>query len=219
VVLPSGSFLVQIRSVASCLRKLQVPASLVLSSLKGGAADLGAEGNGATHAGFPWSYAGFRWNTFDGHSRSSRRNYSRKLPMLINRRIFWAFLFALYFPLAIWFKFSYQAPPPPPGARLVVRLQRPFPAFLDGNLAFIATEPSLNHLADSEEASATSPVILYENDTALGPPHAPHVDIFETGRGLFSHWRNSDGFVFSSTDGTNPNTNGRQYRAVIPGDK
>lgn len=141
--------------------------------------------------------------------------------MLINHRVFWAgaLLFAFYFSGAIWLKSSYQVPPVPADTRLVVRLQRPFPAFLEGNLAFIATEPSLNHFADSEGGNASSPVILYENGTALGPPHAVHVDIFEKGGGLFSHWRNSDGFIFSTSDGTDPNTNGRHYWAVVPGDK
>lgn len=141
--------------------------------------------------------------------------------MLIKHRVFWAgaILFACYFPGAIWLKSSYHALPPAPGAQLVVRLQRPFPAFLDGNMAFNATEPSLNHLADSEDDGARSPVTLYENGTALGPPHAPHADIYGSGRGRFSHWRNSNGFIFSTTDGTNPNTNGRNYWAVVPGDK
>jgi hypothetical protein len=141
--------------------------------------------------------------------------------MLINHRVFWAgaLLFVFYFSGAIWFKSTYRAPSLPPDARQVIKLQRPFPAFLDGDLAFNATEPSLNHLADFEDNNAKSPVILYENGTALGPPHSPHADILEKGRGLFSHWRNSDGFIFSSTDGTNPNTNGRHYWAVVPGDK
>jgi hypothetical protein len=35
-------------------------------------------------------------------------------------------------------------------------------------------------------------------------------------RRAYSHWKNSNGFVFSTSDGTNPNTSGRTYWAEIP---
>jgi hypothetical protein len=55
---------------------------------------------------------------------------------------------------------------------------------------------------------------IFENGTELSPAHASHAIISSTGRGAFSHWMNSDGTLelyFSSSDNTNPKTNGRTY--------
>jgi hypothetical protein len=54
---------------------------------------------------------------------------------------------------------------------------------------------------------------LFENETRLGPSHSYHDAIQATGRGEYSHWQGY--LVFSSTDGTDPRTNGRQYVAKI----
>lgn len=51
---------------------------------------------------------------------------------------------------------------------------------------------------------------LLEDGVAIGPPHAIHHDIVAIGKGRYSHW--GQGFWFSSSDNSNPNTNGRAYR-------
>ena len=121
---------------------------------------------------------------------------------------------AVYFSAALWLKRSYVEPAKPAG-KLVVQLERPFFELQGSEIAFSVRVPSLEHLSDTSEAPERSPFVLYENTTRLGPPHTEHTEIATHGRGRFSHWNNA-GFIFSSSDGTNPRTNGRTYWAVIP---
>ena len=55
---------------------------------------------------------------------------------------------------------------------------------------------------------------LYEDGVQLGSPHTAHVSIRGHGYGAFSHWSGS--LVFSSSDNTDPRTNGRRYTAAVP---
>jgi hypothetical protein len=121
---------------------------------------------------------------------------------------------AVYFPAALWLKYSYVEAPKPMGA-VVIRLNRPFYKLRGSDTAFSVKVPSLDHLSDTMEFQKRSPLMLYENATPLGPAHAEHADIVKYGHGRFSHW-NDSGFIFSSSDGTNPKSNGRTYWAVIP---
>jgi hypothetical protein len=122
-------------------------------------------------------------------------------------------LFAIYFPLAWWLDVSYVPPKPPaPGA---IRLAAPFNSYDNSKTAFIAAAPALDSLADSAAEKTRSPFLLYEDDTPLGPAHSQHDDIVGEGRGRFSHWQGI-GFVFSSSDNTNPNTPARRYWVVRP---
>ena len=54
-----------------------------------------------------------------------------------------------------------------------------------------------------------SPLRLLENGTELGPSHAVHATIQASGDGRYSFWMNV--VYFSSSDGSDPNTNGRIY--------
>jgi hypothetical protein len=56
---------------------------------------------------------------------------------------------------------------------------------------------------------------LHEDGRALGPAHSPHASIAQIGRGLYSHW--SGELLFSTSDNSDPNTNGRRYLVVVPG--
>ena len=69
-------------------------------------------------------------------------------------------------------------------------------------------------LGDSLDNPIQSPLALFENEFLLGPPHTVHDLIREGGGGAYSHW--GDTLYFSTADGTDPRTNGRSYRAVIP---
>jgi hypothetical protein len=62
---------------------------------------------------------------------------------------------------------------------------------------------------DTVDASSTSSLRLFEDDRELGPAHALHADIRATGGGGYSHW--GDWVYLSTSDGTDPNTNGRRY--------
>lgn len=61
---------------------------------------------------------------------------------------------------------------------------------------------------------------LFEGEEELGPPHALHQSIRETGGGAFSHWSgNPNGanplLYFSTSDNSDPRTNGRTYRWAV----
>ena len=119
-----------------------------------------------------------------------------------------------YFSTALWLKQSYVEPAKPAG-KWVVQLERPFFELQGSEIAFSVRVPSLDHLSDTMELRDRSPFLLYENMTPLGPPHTEHAEIVKHGRGRFSHW-NDSGFIFSSSDGSSPRTNGRTYWAVVP---
>jgi hypothetical protein len=91
-------------------------------------------------------------------------------------------------------------------------LHGPFTRFSKG-FAYMAAAPSLKALADDPSASTRSAVALCENASRLGPAHTLHAEIDAKGNGRFSHW--DELFVFSASDNSDPNSNGRQYSAVL----
>lgn len=119
---------------------------------------------------------------------------------------------AMYFAAAIYLKASYVPMPKPPGG--ATGLQGRFERFGGSAFAYVARVP-FEELADSDTDSSRSPIILFENDRALGPAHSSHADIGAIGRGRFSHWKGI-GVVFSTSDNSNPNFNGRRYSIVQP---
>ena len=122
--------------------------------------------------------------------------------------------FLVYFPLAFWLKTSFVDLRPT--GKVVVQLQRPFEklgAF--GAIASFWHPAAKLEDADSPENEERSTVQLYENGQPLGPAHSNHTDVAQTGEGRYSHWV-GQGFVFSASDNTDPNTNGRRYWAVVP---
>lgn len=124
---------------------------------------------------------------------------------------------AAYFAFAQWSKASYVDYTPK--GKKVIQLYRPFERFGTSKLAAIShewtTRGSLNDIADSADNNERSPVVIYENGRRLGPGHCKHADIAELGEGRYSHWR-GQGYVFSASDNTDPNTNGYYYWAVVP---
>jgi hypothetical protein len=96
-----------------------------------------------------------------------------------------------------------------------VTLKRPFTKFSPSGFDYSASAPFLDNRSDTVEEGFRSTYLICENDLTLGPAHTLHVDISQLGQGRFSHWKDV-GFIFSSSDGTNPQTNGRTYRAVKP---
>ncbi len=63
------------------------------------------------------------------------------------------------------------------------------------------------------DATGASRVMLLEDGEPLGPAHSSHDDVRERGHGAFSHWGRE--FYFSTSDGSDPNTNGRTYALVL----
>lgn len=90
----------------------------------------------------------------------------------------------------------------------VIPLAPPFAA--DGGHAFRMALPFLQtRQGDSVEMPEQSVWVLHENGRALGPAHCPHADIRSHGMGAFSHWGGQ--LYFSSSDNSDPNSNGRSY--------
>jgi hypothetical protein len=67
---------------------------------------------------------------------------------------------------------------------------------------------------DSADDPVVSQLELFENGVALGPAHTYHEDIHARGLGRYSHWY--DTLYFSSSDNSDPRTNGRDYLVYLP---
>lgn len=62
---------------------------------------------------------------------------------------------------------------------------------------------------DSNETPRRSRVRMSENGRPLGPPHSDHQSMAEIGGGRYSHW--GEHILFTTTDNTDPRSNGRHY--------
>ncbi len=70
----------------------------------------------------------------------------------------------------------------------------------------------LSVVRDGPGAPAASALELFEDGRALGPAHMGHASIRSIGHGRYSHWQGR--LVFSTSDNSDPRTNGRRYVAV-----
>lgn len=121
---------------------------------------------------------------------------------------------------------GYDVPPepatPPPAVPLPPaigpgrwRLAPPFhpdqgPAFtarLDQSAEFRGFEAE----ADTLETPYRSRLLLEEDGVPLGPAHSLHAAIRQHGQGRFSHWGPRQLLLFSASDNSDPNRNGRVY--------
>jgi len=75
--------------------------------------------------------------------------------------------------------------------------------------AYQADIPDYAETADNNQNPRRSRLMLYEDDAPVGFAHQSHANIEKHGGGRYSHWQRS--LIFSSTDGSNPNRNGRRY--------
>ncbi|QPF82942.1 hypothetical protein IC762_24790 [Bradyrhizobium genosp. L] len=128
-----------------------------------------------------------------------------------------AVLFALYFPLAAWINHNFVDPIPK--GKIVVQLIKPFEVY---QCAAVSHQPVLSKLAkwadDDSVEKQQSPIMIYEDGIAIGLGHSTFADVARLGGGRFAHWQRS-GLVFSASDCSNPNTNGRNYWAVLPNEQ
>lgn len=67
----------------------------------------------------------------------------------------------------------------------------------------------LDVTGDSQQNPQQSTMRLFENGVEMIPAHSNHEDIRRYGLGQFSHWGNT--LYFSTSDNSNPLTNGRKY--------
>lgn len=91
-----------------------------------------------------------------------------------------------------------------------------FDAHFDHELgsAWLIELPRFAGVADNGDTPARSPLQVFENETPLPIPHAAHDEIRLQGGGRYSHWGNL--LLFSTTDNSNPNSNGRVYKFKLP---
>ncbi|MDW6020952.1 hypothetical protein SAZ10_04165 [Mesorhizobium sp. BAC0120] len=67
------------------------------------------------------------------------------------------------------------------------------------------------NLRSDKAGSHASDLVLKENGTALTDPHSQHSEIVSEGNGRYSHWGAT--LYFSTSDRTDPRSNGRTYQA------
>jgi hypothetical protein len=128
----------------------------------------------------------------------------------------------LYLLTAYWLKASFvedvNFAKGPNVAGEKILMYRPF-SRLGGSRFAVAQERYglFDDLTDSEESPHRSPIEMYENDKRLGPAHSSREDVVELGHGRFSHFKkNGTTLYWSSSDGSDPNSNGRAYWVVKP---
>jgi hypothetical protein len=84
----------------------------------------------------------------------------------------------------------------------------------DTGLAWYASVPADFPGGDTDSGPTRSQALLFEDNALLGPPHMSHEKIRRHGGGAYSHWNR--GVYLSTSDGSDPNRNGRIYIARIP---
>ncbi|MFN0122588.1 MAG: hypothetical protein ACKV2V_18990 [Blastocatellia bacterium] len=106
------------------------------------------------------------------------------------------------------------------GALLGMREQVSIPASViqpEKGHAFVAQVPGSRYRlplrGDDAIDSKRSTLELYENGRRFEVPHSGHDDIREKGLGVYSHWGNY--LYFSTSDNSDPRTNGRVYNGVV----
>jgi hypothetical protein len=79
--------------------------------------------------------------------------------------------------------------------------------------AWTVATPEFRFMADDPDHPARSETVLLENENALGPAHSSHAYIASTGNGAYSHW--GDYIWLSTSDGSDPNSNGNAYTLIV----
>jgi SAM-dependent methyltransferase len=92
------------------------------------------------------------------------------------------------------------------------RLYKPFAPGPQGG--WVAPLPRFQAISDTAAFPWKSPLVLQEDGVPLGPPHESLVSIGGKGCGRYMHWH-ADLF-FSTSDNSDPNTNGRTYTVSAP---
>ena len=89
----------------------------------------------------------------------------------------------------------------------------PGPYRASGALGWISGVIAFDAWADRMGSLGPHQVNLLENDLSIGPGHAIHEQIRVNGGGRYSLWNNGTATIlcFSTSDGSDPNVNGRKY--------
>jgi hypothetical protein len=121
-------------------------------------------------------------------------------------------IYAVYLPVAYWINSDYVPVPRPPGRMIETVLKTAH----SGGVAYHTHLLVLWKYADE---SGNSPLMLYEDMTPLGPESSVH-DIQNIGQGRFGFTKFTGDprtfVIFSASDNSDPNTNGKHYWLVLP---
>ncbi len=79
--------------------------------------------------------------------------------------------------------------------------------------AWMASLENFVSCADRPDANYRSRLVMLEDSKPLWLRHATHDDIRNCGKGLYSHWHKY--LLFSTSDNSDPNSNGRTYEIVF----
>ena len=103
----------------------------------------------------------------------------------------------------------------PPSYRKEIRFNLA-PPFHPGRghefLADLPTEIVGSRVCSDQAGRGMSPLVLLENGRKLGPAHAFRAELQRSGKGAFLHWGGM--IYFSSSDNSDPGTNGRTYQVA-----
>lgn len=96
-------------------------------------------------------------------------------------------------------------------------LRRPFVRSDVGNNGYWA-KVSIPFSRTDNDGSKAATLRIYENGVQLGPPHSQKLEIERQGGGRYIVLKGDGGqlVLFSTSDNSDPNTNGRVYRVTDP---
>lgn len=102
--------------------------------------------------------------------------------------------------------------PPPPTTGLPLNISQ---VSLDAGFAYYLPQ-DFGIPGDDGSNPNRSTLRIFENGIELNPAHTSHADIRSQGRGRFSHWSNGSfaALWFSTSDNSDPRTNGRTYTYI-----
>ena len=83
----------------------------------------------------------------------------------------------------------------------------------EGGLWLANLPLDMHPLTDTNGHTERSRLRLFEDAREVGPGHSLHDSIISQGKGRYSFWK--DTLYFSTSDGSDPNVNGRLYRVVL----
>ena len=132
--------------------------------------------------------------------------YSGIMPRMMTMVVL---ILAIWFPLAAFVGSRHTPLPRPPGSFSFVGIEK----HLEGEFMYVIHFNRHSKLADTPEQPERSPLMLYENDRPLGPAHSTTGHIKHLGRGRYLHLPAV--VYFSSSDNTDPRTNGRLYSWLL----
>ena len=103
-----------------------------------------------------------------------------------------------------------------PGERSLVAFATLRPAAVRPEVGkcYLVALPDAVDEADDSNHERRSTVVVLEDGKPLGKAHSVHDDIRKLGGGRYSHWGLY--MMFSTSDGTDPRTNGRKYTVARP---